>query len=402
MPRMNAARTALAACLLAAAHAPAHAQTAGASVNPNSSPSGPTAGTATGNPQQDLVDAPPAGTPAGPGITYGGEIDSKVQVDARFNRTRSGYAEIYAKSVATAYVNLGSAVSFRAEGTYERFRNQSATTAFNSEGLYLSQLYGTYTAGPVTFYAGKIHPRFSVGYDLVPGIYDTFANDYEQKERIGIGALVNVAPAWGRHVLSAEVYTRDNSVLSRALFSNANPDDPATLRPGRLRTRQGGAGNTGRPDSFDIALDGTRIPGLERLRYHLGYSRQAAGQPGERAETGTTAALSYEIRLSPRVSMTPLVEYAHFANYAGTPGETRDYVVSSVEFDYRKYALSFVVAPRRVAAPDEKRRWDLQYGATLSYTIMPRLVVSAGYLRTRDEGQVENTFGTAVNYVLRF
>ena len=90
------------------------------------------------------------------------------------------------------------------------------------------------------------------------------------------------------------------------------------------------------------------------------------------------------------------------SNDAGNPGETRDYVVSSVEFDDRKHALSFVVAPRRVAAPDEKRRWDLQYGATLSYAIMPRLVVSAGYLRTRDEGQVENTFGTAVNDVLRF
>ena len=33
---------------------------------------------------------------------------------------------------------------------------------------------------------------------------------------------------------------------------------------------------------------------------------------------------------------------------------------------------------------------------------MPRLVVSAGYLHTRDGGQVEDTVGTAVNYVLRF
>ena len=33
---------------------------------------------------------------------------------------------------------------------------------------------------------------------------------------------------------------------------------------------------------------------------------------------------------------------------------------------------------------------------------MPRLVVSAGYLRTRDGGQAENTVSTAANYVLRF
>jgi len=380
MHRMDVARPALAVWMLLAV--PATAQTPAPS----------------GNPQQDLAGAPEPGL----GLTYGGEIDSKVQIDGRFNRTRSGYAELYAKSVGTAYVNLGSAVSFRAEGTYERFRNQTSTTAFNSEGLYLSQLYGTYTLGPVTAYAGKLHPRFSVGYDRVPGIYDTFANDYEQKERIGVGALANVLPGLGRHILSAEAYYIDNSVLSRSLFSNPSPDDPAAFRPGRLRTRFGGAGNTGRPDSFDVALDGSRIPGLERLRYHLGITRETVRGPDERAETGVTAALSYEFKLTPRVAMTPFVEYAHFDNFGGGKGEQRDYVVSAVEFDYRKYALSFVVAPRRVALMGEAARWDLQYSATLIYTVMPRLVVSAGYLRTRDEGQVENTFGTAVNYVLRF
>jgi hypothetical protein len=397
MPRMNAARPALAAWLLAAAPTLAFAQASAPSGNLQSAPSG--TGTANGNPQQEVVGAP---EPPGLGITYGGEIDSKVQLDGRFNRTRSGYAKLYAKSVGTAYVNLGDAVSIRAEGTYERFRNQSASTAFNSEGLYLSQLYGTYTLGPVTAYAGKIHPRFSVGYDQVPGIYDTFANDYEQKERVGAGALVNVLPGYGRHILSAEAYYIDNSILSRSLLSNPSPDDPAVFRPGRLRTRFGGAGNTGRPDSFDVALDGSRIPGLESLRYHLGVTRASVNPSDERAETGVTAALSYEFKLTPRIAMTPFVEYAHFDNFGGANGEQRDYVVSAVEFDYRKYALSFVAAPRRVALPGEATRWDLQYSTTLSYTIMPRLVVSAGYLRTRDGGQVENTVGTAINYVLRF
>ena len=397
MPRMNATRPALAAWLLAAAPSLAFAQASAPSGNPQSAPSG--TGTANGNPQQEVVGAP---EPPGLGITYGGEIDSKVQLDGRFNRTRSGYAELYAKSVGTAYVNLGDAFSLRAEGTYERFRNQSSSTAFNSEGLYLSQLYGTYTFGPVTAYAGKIHPRFSVGYDQVPGVYDTFANDYEQKERVGVGALVNVLPGYGRHILSAEAYYIDNSVLSRSLFSNPSPDDPAVFRPGRLRTRFGGAGNTGRPDSFDVALDGSRIPGLESLRYHLGVTRESVNPSDERVETGVTAALSYEFKLTPRIAMTPFVEFAHFDNFGGANGERRDYVVSAVEFDYRKYALSFVAAPRRVAVPGEAARWDLQYSTTLSYTIMPRLVVSAGYLRTRNGGQVENTVGTAINYVLRY
>ena len=351
-----------------------------------------------GNPQQSLAAAPEAGA----GVTYGGEIGTKIQADGRFGRTSPGFAEIYAKSVGTAYVNLGDLVSIRAEGTYERFRDQSATTAFNGQGLYLSQLYATAAIGPVTVYGGKIHPRFSVGYDRVPGIYDTFANEYEQKERIGAGALLNVAPGYGRHMLAAEVYFQDTSVLSRALLANPGADNPATLRPGRPRRSQGGAGNTGQPDNFDIALDGSRIPGLEALRYHIGFSRQAASQRDERAELGYTAALSYEFKLTPRITMTPFAEYARLRNTGGLPGDNRDVVVASVEFGYRKYALSFVTSPRHVAVPGTKTRWDTQYGTTLSYTIVPRLVASAGYLRTREAGQAEHTFGTAMTYVLRF
>jgi len=377
---------------------PANAQQAG---NPQSAPAGPAL--ATGNPQQE-----PSGEPVpkgGSGVTYGGEIDSKVQVDGVLPRGQKAFAEIYAKSVATAYVNVGEHLSFRGEATYERFRAQSSTTAFNSEGLYLSQLYATYSLGPVTAYAGKIHPRFSIGYDRVPGIYDTFANDYEQKERIGFGLLANIAPAWGRHILSGEAYFLDTSVLSHSVFSTPNIGDASALRAARFRKSQGGPSNTQGFDSFDVALDGSRIPGLEKLRYHLGFTREGVSQPGERTETGVTAAVSYEIRLTSRIFATPFMEYAHFDNFAGAAGERRDYLISAIEFDYRKYALSLVAAPRRVGMGVEggsATHWDTQYSATLGYTIMPRLTANVGYIKTRVAGQVTNVLGTAINYVLRF
>ena len=372
----------------------------GQSGNPQSAPAG--SGEPTGNPQQEPSGEP---VPGGLGVTYGGEVDSKVQLDGVFPRGRKGFAELYAKSVATAYVNLGEHFTFRAEATYERFRAQSSTTAFNSEGLYLSQLYGTYSLGPVTAYAGKIHPRFSVGYEQVPGIYDTFANDYEQKERVGFGLLVNLAPAWGRHVLSGETYFLDTSVLSRSLFSTPNRFDQSALRPTRFRKSQGGPSNTGGFDSYDIALDGSRIPGLQELRYHLGFTQEGVSQPGEHTETGYTAAVSYEFRLTRRIFATPFVEYAHFNNFAGVANETRDYAIAAVEIDYRKWALSFVAAPRRMRSVTEdgpNTRWDNQVSATLGYTILPRLTANVGYIRTRDAGQVTNSLGTAANYVLRF
>ena len=366
--------------------------------SPQSAPPG--TGDAASNPQQDISGEPTSRS--GIGITYGGELDSKVQLDGNFPRGNKGYAELYAKSIASAYVNIGRNFAVRGEATYERFRAQSATTAFNGQGLYLSQLYGIYSSGFVTVYAGKIHPRFSVGYGLAPGIYETFANDYEQKERIGAGLLVNVAPAYGRHLLSAEAYFLDTSVLSRSLFARPNFGDPAALRPYRFRRSQGGAGNTGGFDSYDVALDGSRIPGLERLSYHLGFTQQGVSQPGERKETGYAAALSYEFRLSSRVFLTPLVEYAHFNNFNGAAGEVRDYVIAAAEFDYRRWALALVAAPRRVQSPEAKARWDHQLSTTLSYRVRPRFFVSVGYNRIQDNGQTTDAVGTAVNYVLRF
>ena len=56
--------------------------------------------------------------------------------------------------------------------------------------------------------------------------------------------------------------------------------------------------------------------------------------------------------------------------------------------------------PGRIARlPTTTVAW--RRAATLSYTILPRLTADVGYMRMRDAGQVTNSVGTAVNYVLR-
>lgn len=53
--------------------------------------------------------------------------------------------------------------------------------------------------------------------------------------------------------------------------------------------------------------------------------------------------------------------------------------------------------PRMNAARPALAAWMLLAAPVLAQTSAP-----SGYIRTRDAGEVENTFGTAVNYVLRF
>ena len=376
--------------------------------NPQGTPVGPSSGDDTNPQQAPSGPPPPGGITVRPGldITYGGEVATKLQVDGAFVRGQRNFAEPFNKTIGTGYVNLGESFAVRGEVTLERFKAQSATTAFNGEGLYLSQLYGVYSFGPVFAYAGKIHPRFSVGYEQAPGLYDTFANDYEQKERIGFGALVRIFPSLGRHFLSAETYFLDTSVLSQSVLARPSVDNPATLRPGRLRRYQGGPSNPGNFSSYDVALDGSLIPGLERLRYHLGFTQEGVSQPGEKQETGATAFLSYSILLTPRITLTPLVEVATFRNFAGVAGEDRTYVIGAAEFEYRRWTLSFLDAMRRVRANDVGQggssRWDNQFNATLTRRIAPRLFASVGYNHIRDTGQVSDTVSVALDYALRF
>lgn len=155
---------------------------------------------------------------------------------------------------------------------------------FADEGLYAEELYAQLSFGNTLLYGGKFDPTFGTAWDIAPGVYGTdFAEDYELTERIGIGAAVTSARTpLGAVTLTANLFQLDHSGLSQSAFVNR----------GRTVTADGGLSNTDGLESYSITIDGSDIPALPGIAYHLGYRHQKRGVTEMADEDGYVAGLS--------------------------------------------------------------------------------------------------------------
>lgn len=111
---------------------------------------------------------------------------------------------------------------------------------------------------------------------------------YPIRESVGAGATLTWAAdtRWGVHDIAAAALFLDTSSLSRTPFTNRRCGQEGFERFRRNTLRQGGAGNTGRPESFAIALDGDRIGLLPDFTYHAALLSRAPGKDGTAREWG--------------------------------------------------------------------------------------------------------------------
>lgn len=354
----------------------------------------------------DILDTPnpqsEASEPPGGAVGYGGEVETKLQFDG--NRPANGIASgnLFNKTVGNAYFNLGYGFAVNGELTFEQLAYPTRSSVFNDQGLYISQLYGSWSNDYVGAYAGKIHPHFSMAYDVLPVFYDTLANDYEQKEMIGGGIELKAPRDWGRHSLFLEAYYLDNTFLSQSIGAKPNFFAETTFRPPAFRSWMELPSNTGTLNSFAATLTGDRIPVAEGLKYTLSASHQPFGQPGLSTQNSYSAGALYEIPVTRAITVTPFVEGAWFNNFAGTPGQNGSYFTASVEGKWRNFALAVANINQRTSGGDEPSTSVNQFMTTLSYEIMPRLTAAVGYMRTSGEGQSVNTYSTALIYAIKF
>jgi len=161
-------------------------------------------------PSSEFVGAPGPAAPAPPGmssglcgamIVCGGELTSQLQaVVSNTGRTKAALSN---DSNLDLYANYSDWLSLNSTIKLERQRNDnldsfypSSNAVFRSEGLTMRQLF--IAARPVSglnVYGGKIHPNFGSAYEEEPGMFYSFGTDYEQDERIGIGAEY-LFPEW--------------------------------------------------------------------------------------------------------------------------------------------------------------------------------------------------------------
>src|SRR5262249_24887443 len=122
-----------------------------------------------------------------------------------------------------------------------------------------------------------------------------------------------------------ETFVEDTSFLSNSIMARPRITDPDVIRPKRLRRSDGGVGNTGQLlDNFTITLDGGKIPELKGFSYNIGVERRRGSRiGGGPTERGFVAGLNWEIPVSSRITVTPLLEFAYQRNPGGLAGNTK-------------------------------------------------------------------------------
>lgn len=200
------------------------------------------------------------------------------------------------------------AVNFGA--TLESVLDPEKDRAFEDIGLYVDTLNLEAAVGPVTVTAGKFAPSFGAAFDAAPGIWGgDLAGDYELTEQLGVGVSGDVyAPVVGDVTLSANLFAADTTFLS----------DSAFTRRGRLRRADGGAGNTGTPESFSLTASGAAVEALPGFSWNLGYRRLKAGEGDYGSEQGFVAGAGQEFALSDDTTLTAFGEIARFTNAGGS------------------------------------------------------------------------------------
>lgn len=365
------------------------------------------------------VALPPAGfpMPMGRDIVFGGEVQTHLQADLLSVSRSKTRVSVFNDTDFTGFVNYQHWFSINTEAKLERQRDNNTDSyftdrhaAFRSEGLTLRQLYATIRPiEGVSVYGGKIHPGFGSAYEKAPGQFYNFGSDYEQDERIGLGVQYEL-PVHGpelmglSHVrLTAETFYLDTSSLSRSLFSTPGLADPTASRLRRYTRNQFGPSNTGSFDSATVSLRGGKDS--RGLVWQASYTREATAEPGGKTESGWSVGASYDptgdgIPLTPRLGVMPFLEYAHFSNFGAIPGLNRHYAVGGLAFTYTRWQLSVAAALRNSSGA--ALGTDHQENITLTYQIVPRFQVGAGFNVINIAGRTSRAVSPALNYVRAF
>ncbi|MGE0716925.1 MAG: hypothetical protein AB7P02_15900 [Alphaproteobacteria bacterium] len=342
--------------------------------------------------------AAPAGAQGVPDIS--GEVETRVQSD--FSRGRN---DTFTKTRLSTEIELTEGLFVRSTVKLEPVRAPDGDRFFGDHGLWLDQLNIAWETDDFALFAGKLAPRFAFAYDKAPYIYGRdFVEDYETTEKIGAGGTLKLAPeGWGTHALTATAYFADATPLSNSAFSRPRFDDPRTDRPGRLRRRDGGVGNTGSLDSWAISLDGQKMPWAEGLEYTLGWRFQKRGRTERFDEQAFAAGLAWEIDLGHDLTLTPLVEYVAIDKLDGADTRAR-YATGALTLAWGPWSAATSYTSRRLRLYGEEvgTRDDRLFQLTLGYTFDFGLGLYLGWKNQKVDGVTSDTVGLMALYGFKF
>jgi len=273
------------------------------------------------------------------------------------------------------------------------------------QGLYLQQAFVNYDGDRLIAFAGKFNPQFGMFWGAAPGIYgNNFAeNDYWLTEGIGAGAGIRFA-GLGQDSLSLSAWFRDNTALSTSLFDRPRFGQPSTVRPGRLRYGNGGAGNTHGPTSATLSWRAQDAAGIDGLQTNVDLASLDHGTDGTRRQTMLAVGAQYQIPLSGDWSLAPLAEYVGIWNLGGAPGgvgQDRTYLNAGTALNWGGWQASAVFGLRDTEGGPTSPR-DRLYTASVGYTFDNGIGLQAAWARQRISGATTDTIGGIVSYAYKF
>lgn len=350
-----------------------------------------------------------AGAPA---ISYPylkGDLEIELQSDNTFRADEKDEEVSESESEVTLSVGLFFNENFSINSTLvlEPVKEvEGEDSHFENNGIYAEELYGKFSLGRFALFGGKFNVNYGKAWDLAPGIYGTdFAEDgYEITERIGFGATAEKnAGGLGEITVTAAIFKSDISSLSNSFVNNR----------GQLDVDDGGFGNTDNLENFSFAIDGSKIPALPGVSYHVGYIHQGKGRIGD-LEADDFARLDdqngfvfglYGEREYNNVKFEFIGEFAYFDNYIIEEEEAVENIYfltlgGKVGVNKFNVAVSYTYRPYELVDGDEFE----DHLATISagYEVRDDLLLEVGYRYQTNEEQDAHTVGVKLTKEIEF
>ncbi len=300
------------------------------------------------------------------GFAWEGEIEigneQVVSSDNAANEIRNTYAII----TATGTYTFGNGVEIFATLTGESVTDPTVDRTFKDMGLYVEELGFSFGIGEsTTVTVGKLAPAFGSAWDDTAGFFGgTLAEDYELTEQLGILADVELN---GAGTLLFGVFFADDTALSRSWGEDR----------GRNRSNTGGAGNTGKLDSFAIQW----AHEVDNTRFHIGARHLSASIGDVDDEQGFVAGLGHSFGSG----LDLFGEVATFSNFGGTADDAT-FVTLNAAYAIGDWTLSGTLSQRDL---DSSGKTDL-HSIALEREFANGMTLG-GALARQDDGGVKDT-----------
>lgn len=104
------------------------------------------------------------------------------------------------------------------------------------------------------------------------------------------------------------------------------------------------------------------------------------------------------------VTLTPLLEYGHFANADSNANESRNYITGSLGAEWGNWnaALAYTGKIVTISGNGNGDTYDDQVGVSVGYAFENGIGIDVGYKHNRTAGVATQTLGALVSYGFEF